>query len=332
VQDNGMKSQNKHSLFTRSLTNKVTNIVRWFDSYAGSDEDMTSTAFNWVRVIPFILLHLACFFAFLTGVSTTAIVVCLASFWLRMFAITAFYHRYFAHRSYKTNRFWQFIFALLGNMSAQRGALWWAAHHRAHHQHADTEDDLHSPIQRGFWWSHMGWFTCDASFKTQHHRIKDFARFPELRFLDRFDGFAPLLLIALLYLGGELMVAYAPTYNTNGAQLVVWGFVISTVLLFHSTVTINSLGHIWGNRRFNTKDHSRNNGLLALLTLGEGWHNNHHRWAVSARQGFYWWEIDISYMILKGMSYLGIVHSLSPVPVHVLKEGKQADQDKRDAL
>lgn len=326
-----MKSKNQQPLFTRSVTNITTNIVRWFDSYAGNDQEMTSTAFNWIRVIPFILLHLACFFAIWTGVSTTAIVVCLASFWLRMFAITAFYHRYFAHRSYKTNRFWQFIFALLGNMSAQRGALWWAAHHRAHHQHADTEDDLHSPVQRGFWWSHMGWFTCDASFKTQLHRIKDFGRFPELRFLDRFDGFAPLLLIGLLYLGGELMAAYAPSYNTNGAQLVVWGFVISTVLLFHSTVTINSLGHIWGNRRFNTKDHSRNNGILALLTLGEGWHNNHHRWAVSARQGFYWWEIDISYMILKGMSYIGIVHSLSPVPAHVLQEGKRADKAKREA-
>ena len=167
------------------------NIARWFDSYAGNEAEMTSTQFNWVRVIPFLLLHLACFAALWTGVSTVALATCLGLFWLRMFAITAFYHRYFAHRSYKTNRFWQFIFALLGNMSAQRGPLWWAAHHRAHHQHADTEQDLHSPVQRGFWWSHMGWFTCDASFKTQLHRIKDFARFPELKFLDRYDSFAP---------------------------------------------------------------------------------------------------------------------------------------------
>ena len=306
------------------------NIVRWFDSYAGSDsDDMTSTEFNWVRVIPFLILHLACFGVLVTGVSTTAVIVCLALFWLRMFAITAFYHRYFAHRSYRTNRFWQFIFALIGNMSAQRGALWWAAHHRAHHQHSDTKDDLHSPVQRGFWWSHMGWFTCDASFRTQHHRIKDFARYPELRFLDRFDSFAPLLLIVLLYIGGELAAAFAPELNTNGLQLVVWGFVISTVILFHSTVTINSLGHIWGSRRFNTKDHSRNNGFLALLTLGEGWHNNHHRWAVSARQGFYWWEVDISYMILKAMSWVGIVHDLRPVPKHVLKEGRLNDKEAR---
>ncbi|WP_370292826.1 acyl-CoA desaturase [Thalassolituus sp.] len=305
------------------LRKPLLNIVRWFDSYAGAEENMTSTEFNWVRVVPFILLHLACAGVLITGTSTTAVVVCLALFWVRMFAITAFYHRYFAHRSYKTNRFWQFIFALLGNMSAQRGPLWWAAHHRAHHQHSDTEEDLHSPVQRGFWWSHMGWFTCDASFRTQLHRIKDFARFPELRFLDRYDSFAPLLLIVLLFVSGEALAAWAPQLETSGLQLVVWGFVISTVFLFHATVTINSLGHIWGSRRFNTKDHSRNNALLALLTLGEGWHNNHHRWAVSARQGFYWWEIDISYMVLKAMSWVGIVYDLSPVPRHVLEEGRK---------
>lgn len=305
------------------LRKPLLNIVRWFDSYAGAEENMTSTELNWVRVVPFILLHLACAGVLITGTSTTAVVVCLALFWVRMFAITAFYHRYFAHRSYKTNRFWQFIFALLGNMSAQRGPLWWAAHHRAHHQHSDTEEDLHSPVQRGFWWSHMGWFTCDASFRTQLHRIKDFARFPELRFLDRYDSFAPLLLIVLLFVSGEALAAWAPQLETSGLQLVVWGFVISTVFLFHATVTINSLGHIWGSRRFNTKDHSRNNALLALLTLGEGWHNNHHRWAVSARQGFYWWEIDISYMVLKAMSWIGIVYDLSPVPRHVLEEGRK---------
>lgn len=301
------------------------NIIRWFDSYAGNDKEMSSTEFNWVRVIPFLILHLACFGAIWTGVSTTAFVTCLALFWLRMFAITAFYHRYFAHRSYKTNRFWQFLFALIGNMSAQRGPLWWAAHHRAHHQYSDTEKDLHSPVQRGFWWSHMGWFTCDASFKTQQKRIKDFSKFPELRFLDRYDSFAPFLLIGLLFAAGELLAAFKPELATSGAQMVVWGFVISTVFLFHSTVTINSLGHIWGSRRYKTKDHSRNNAFLALLTLGEGWHNNHHRYATSARQGFYWWEIDISYMILKAMSWVGIIHSLKPVPEHILKEGRHGE-------
>ena len=307
------------------------NVQRWIDSSTDNDEPMTSTEFNWVRTMPFIILHLACFGVLVTGVSTTAVVVCLALFWLRLFAITAFYHRYFSHRSYKTSRPAQFIFALLGNMSAQRGPLWWAAHHRAHHQHADTDDDLHSPVKRGFWWSHAGWFTCDASFKTQMHRINDFAKYPELRWLDRYDIFAPMLLLALLFVAGELLAAFAPALETNGLQLIVWGFVISTVILFHSTVTINSLGHIWGKKRFNNKDESRNNAILALLTLGEGWHNNHHRWAVSARQGFYWYEIDITYGILKVMSWMGIVWDLSPVPAHVLEEGRRANGNRKDA-
>jgi len=308
------------------------NIMRWFDSESGQDDDMHSTEFNWLRVMPFIILHLLCLLAFFLPLSSTALAVCFALYWLRLFAITAFYHRYFSHRAYKTNRFWQFIFALLGNMAAQRGPLWWAAHHRAHHQHADTDEDLHSPVKRGFWWSHAGWFTCDASFNTQYQRIKDFARFPELRWLNRYDSVAPLLLIVLLFLAGEWLAVAAPELNTNGLQLVVWGFFISTVLLFHSTVTINSLGHIWGKKRFATKDESRNNAFLALLTLGEGWHNNHHRWAVSARQGFYWWELDITYLILKLMSWIGIVYDLSPVPRHVLEEGRntslQTSQEK----
>lgn len=298
------------------------NIARWVDSDIGQDESMTSTRFNWVRVIPFIALHLVAISALFMDISSTAVVVCFALYWLRQFAITAFYHRYFSHRSYKTNRFWQFIFALLGNMAAQRGPLWWAAHHRAHHQHSDTEQDLHSPVLRGFWWSHVGWFTCDASFRTQYQRIKDFSKFPELRWLDRYDIFGPVLLVVLLYISGELLARFQPALETSGMQLVIWGFFVSTVLLFHSTVAINSLGHIWGNKRFKTKDESRNNAFLALLTLGEGWHNNHHRFAVSARQGFYWWQVDITYYVLKLMSWMGIIHSLNPVPARILEEGK----------
>ena len=299
------------------------NLMRWLDSQADSQEDMTSKDFSWPRMAPYIVLHLACFAAFFTGVSTTAVVMCVALYLIRMFAITGFYHRYFSHKTFKTNRVFQFLFALLGNMSAQRGPLWWAAHHRVHHQHADQEEDLHSPVQRGFWWSHMGWLTCNASFVTRIERIKDFARYSELRWLDRYDNVAPMLLIALLYIGGEMLAAYAPALNTDGLQLVVWGFFISTVALFHGTVTINSLCHTWGNRRFNTRDDSRNNWLLALITLGEGWHNNHHRWAVSTRQGFYWWQIDITYLILKAMSWVGIIHDLRPVPEHVLEEGRR---------
>lgn len=298
------------------------NIIRWADSWAAPEEELTSTRFNLLRLLPFILLHLGCLLVLLTGVSSTALITCLVLYWLRLFAITAFYHRYFSHRAYKTSRGWQFIFALLGNMAAQRGPLWWAAHHRSHHLYADTEQDLHSPVRRGFWWSHAGWFTCDASFRTQFQRIKDFARYPELRWLDRYDTAAPVLLLLVLYISGALLERYQPQLHTNGLQLVVWGFFISTVLLFHSTVTINSLGHIWGKKRFATRDESRNNALLALLTLGEGWHNNHHRFPVSARQGFYWWELDITWLLLKLMSFAGIIHDLNPVPEKILQEGR----------
>lgn len=298
----------------------LSQILSWFDSEVDLNRSKDPHAFNWVRCLPFVAMHLACLLALVTGASTFAILFCLGFFWLRMFAITAFYHRYFSHRSFQTSRPWQFVFAVLGNMSAQRGPLWWAAHHRHHHQHSDQKQDLHSPLQRGFWWSHVGWFTCDASFQTQTHRIKDFYKYPELRFINRYDMLVPIITGLLIFGLGETLAVLAPALETNGFQLLVWGFFISTIVLFHSTVTINSLAHCWGSRRFNTKDNSRNNFILALLTLGEGWHNNHHRWPRSAKQGFYWWEIDITYYILKAMAAVGIIHSLSPVPEKIYQE------------
>lgn len=300
------------------------NLVRWFDSEA----ELESTAsdnphrIDWLRCLPFIFIHVACIGAIWTGWSVTALVACLFFFWLRMFAITAFYHRLFSHRSFKANRFWQFCFAVLGNTSCQRGPLWWAAHHRKHHKYSDQEADLHSPIQHSFWFSHVGWFMSEAGFKTDYSVIKDLAKYPELRFLNRFDILVPALFAGFIFGVGELMAAYWPQLETNGWQMLVWGFFISTTLLFHATFTINSLGHIWGSRRFETKDHSRNNPWFALLTLGEGWHNNHHRFAVSAKQGFYWWELDITYYCLKLLSYFGIVSDLNPVPKRILEEGK----------
>lgn len=294
----------------------------WFDSEHESNVVSSSRAFNWVRCLPFIFVHIACLAIIWVGVSTTAVVVCVALYFIRMFAITAFYHRYFSHKSFKTNRFWQFCFAVLGNSATQRGPLWWAAHHRKHHKHSDEHDDLHSPVKHGFWWSHMGWFTCDAAFKTDYAIVKEWARFPELRFLNRFDILVPIILGISLFATGELLSAYAPELNTNGFQLFVWGYCISTVLLAHGTFTINSLCHTWGTRRFKTKDDSRNNFWLALITLGEGWHNNHHRFAVSAKQGFYWWEIDISYYLLKLMSKFGMIWDLNPVPTRILEEGR----------
>lgn len=310
----------------------IETIKLWFDSEHGSERVGNGRELNWVRCMPFILVHLACIAVIWVGWSPVAVAICAALYFIRMFAITAFYHRYFSHKSFKTNRFWQFVFAVLGNSATQRGPLWWAAHHRKHHKHSDEEHDLHSPIKHGFWWSHMGWFTCDAAFKTDYNMVKEWAKFPELKFLNRYDILVPIILGVSLFLTGEMLATFAPALETTGAQLFVWGYCISTVLLAHGTFTINSLCHTWGKRRFNTTDDSRNNFWLALITLGEGWHNNHHRFPVSARQGFYWWELDISYYILKLMSKLGIIWDLNPVPARILEEGKAQPLSKANNM
>ncbi len=310
--------------------NLLYSILRWFDSEAGADSiDRSSTRLNWVRIVPFIALHLGCLGVIWVGISPVAVWFAVGFFLLRMFAITGFYHRYFAHKTFSTNRFWQFVFAIVGSSAVQRGPLWWAAHHRHHHQYSDTDQDLHSPEQQGFWWSHVGWFTCDAAFLTDYRRVGDWARYPELKFLNRFDAIVPLACLIGIYALGEALAAWAPSLGTNGPQLTVWGFFISTVAVFHGTVSINSLAHVWGQRRFETADDSRNNFWLALLTLGEGWHNNHHRWPTSARQGFRWWEIDITFYLLWLMEKVGIIHNLKPIPKAVYEETLERDRHRK---
>jgi stearoyl-CoA desaturase (delta-9 desaturase) len=206
------------------------------------------------------------------------------------------------------------LFAVLGNTATQRGALWWAATHRHHHQHADHEEDVHSPSLRGFLWSHIGWMTSHRNFPTDYQRVKDLAKFPELVFLNRFDMAVPALYAVFLFGFGTLLNSIWPNLHTSGWQMVVWGFFISTIFLLHGTLFINSLAHTVGSRRFDTDDDSRNSLFLALITLGEGWHNNHHRYMSSARQGFYWWEIDITYYTLKMLSWTGLIWDLRPVP------------------
>jgi stearoyl-CoA desaturase (delta-9 desaturase) len=305
--------------------NLIRSLLSWFDTRVapGTDDPALARRIDYARVIPFIALHLACFAVFFVGVSPIAVVVCVASYLVRMFAITAFYHRYFAHRAFRTSRPLQFAFAVLGASATQRGPLWWAAHHRRHHKCADEGGDPHSP-RDGLLWSHMGWFLSRAHFETEWNQIPDLARFPELRWLDRFDIIVPIAYATLLFGLGSLLEHVAPGLGTSGAQLLVWGYFVSTVLLIHVTLTINSLAHRFGTRRFETNDDSRNNVWLALLTLGEGWHNNHHHYPGAARQGFYWWEIDISYLVLKAMARLGLVRDLRAVPEGLLEHRRIA--------
>lgn len=298
-------------------------LARWFDT----DADVAAVPgqpqqIDWLRVIPFAAMHLACLAVIWVGVSWVAVGVAVALYALRMFAITAFYHRYFAHRTFRTSRVVQFLFALIGASSVQRGPLWWAAHHRHHHRHTDTPADPHSPRIHGFWWSHMGWFLTTEGFRTDWARIPDLARYPELRWLDRFDTLVPIALAAALFGLGALLQHLLPSWGTSGGQMLVWGFFVSTVVLFHATVTINSLAHRFGRQRFATGDDSRNNLWLALLTFGEGWHNNHHFFPGSARQGFYWWEVDLTWYGLRLMAAVGLVRDLKPVPAWVLAKAE----------
>ncbi|MGH0038161.1 MAG: acyl-CoA desaturase [Myxococcota bacterium] len=255
-------------------------------------------------------IHAACLLALYTGASVTDVALCLGLFWLRMFGITGAYHRYFSHRGYRTSRPFQFVLALLGCLAVQKGPLWWASGHRHHHRFSDQDEDMHSP-RHGFWWSHQGWIFDGRFDDTNLQRISDFAKYPELMWLNRWHVVPPALLALGLFLFG-------------GLSALVWGFAISTTLLWHSTYTINSLSHVFGKRRYETGDDSRNNVWLALLTLGEGWHNNHHYYQASARNGFYWWEIDITYYLLKGLEKVGLVWDLRQPPQKVLDEGRRA--------
>ncbi|ENX07404.1 acyl-CoA desaturase [Acinetobacter courvalinii] len=279
------------------------------------------TKIQWVRILPFILLHLACFAVFWVGISWFAVIFMLTFYLVRMFAITAFFHRYLSHKTFQTSRPVQFIFLLIGTMSAQRGPLWWAAHHRYHHRFTDTAQDPHSSTH-GFWYSHIGWFLNEQNVSTRKDAIKDWLKFPEIVWLDRFSLPVVLITAFIIYLLGEWLAVSHPSFGTSGPQLLVWGFVISTVLLIHATLCINSLAHLYGSRDFDTPDNSRNNLFLSILTLGEGWHNNHHYYAGSARQGFFWWQIDMTYYGLKLMSWCGLVWGIKPVPPKIYKKTK----------
>ncbi len=266
----------------------------------------------WRRATPFILSHLAVLGAIWSGVTWQSVVLCAVLVIVRIWGITAGYHRYFSHRTYKTSRAMQFVLAFLAETSAQKGVLWWAAHHRVHHKLSDQPGDVHSPVQNGFLYAHMGWLF-DNTSETRWDKIRDFAKYPELRWLNKHWLVPPTMLAVFCFL-------------VAGWPGLFIGFFLSTVLLWHDTFIINSLTHLWGKRRFDTTDDSRNNALTALLTLGEGWHNNHHYYQSSCRNGFYWYEIDVTYYVLKMMSWVGLVWDIREGPDHVLAEGRRFDR------
>lgn len=254
-----------------------------------------------LRRLPFYLAHLVCFTAFFIEFKVSGVILAFGLYFGRMFFVTGAYHRYFSHRTYKTSRVFQFVLAYLAMTSSQKGVLWWAAHHRNHHKYSDTDDDVHSPSLRGFWWSHVGWILSPTTEKTDYSIVSDLAKYPELRWLNRWFLIPPVSLAVTLYFLG-------------GWNALVWGFFISTVMLWHGSFSINSLAHIIGRPRYPTKDLSKNSLPLALVTMGEGWHNNHHYYMASTRQGFFWWEIDLTYYGLVFLSWLGLIWDLRQPP------------------
>jgi stearoyl-CoA desaturase (delta-9 desaturase) len=268
---------------------------------------------RWVGPLPFIAVHVACLAVFYVDFHLRDLLLCAAIYFVRMFGITGGYHRYFAHRAYRTSRPVQFLLAMLGCSAMQKGPIWWAGHHRHHHRYSDTPEDVHSPVANSLWWSHLGWILSPDYDKANFRVMRDFRRYPELYWLDR-HHWVPGVALAV----GCFLFGFAFDGWPGGWSSLVWGFFVSTTLLYHAVFAVNSLCHIFGRRRYETTDQSRNNLPVALLTLGEGWHNNHHYYQSSANQGFFWWELDISYYIIRLLGLLGLVWDIRTPPAKLL--------------
>lgn len=269
--------------------------------------------------LAFLTVHLLPLGALYTGATTFDWIVCGVLYFTRMFWVTGGYHRYFAHKSYSTSRWFQFVIAFMAQTTAQKGCLWWASHHRHHHRHSDTPADPHSMKLYGFWYSHVGWIVGPDFKETDYKIIGDYAKYPELVWLNKHYLVPPLTLaVVVTALGGIVNGgSLAAMFTSAGFSTLFIGFFLSTVILYHATFSINSIMHKFGTQRYESNDESRNSIWLALLTLGEGWHNNHHYYEVSARQGFFWWEVDITYYILRGLAAVGLIWDLKGVPKHI---------------
>jgi len=235
-----------------------------------------------------------------------------ASHFLRAIGLTLVFHRYLAHRAFRMNRVARFVWTFIGTAAMQKGPLWWAGHHVNHHRFADREGDPHSPMISGFYYAHVGWFLHD----TKHDRveatnpvIRDFSTVPEIAWLDRYFFLPPAALAATLFLAG-------------GWPWLVYGFCLPTMTLAHATFAINTVNHMFGSRRFDTLDESRNNPLTAFFAVGEGWHNNHHRYQRAARNGFYWWEVDVTWYVIRLMSAVGLAWNVQGVPRRIYEEAR----------
>jgi stearoyl-CoA desaturase (delta-9 desaturase) len=251
------------------------------------------------HVAAFAGLHVACLAALVVGVDAQALTVLAVTYAVRCFGVAAGFHRYFSHRAFRTGRGFQLTLALAGTLAMQGGVLWWASTHRRHHAVADTPADVHSPHHHGFLYSHCGWALDPANHGVDVRLVRDLARFPELVWLDRWRFLPPAVLAVGLY--------------ALGPRVFVWGFLVSTVALYHATLATGSFSHrVGGYRNFETRDDSRNNRVIALLMLGEGWHNNHHHRPRAALHGWRRSELDPIGGGLRLLAAAGLVWDLRP--------------------
>eukprot|EP00698_Gefionella_okellyi_P002737 TRINITY_DN12602_c0_g1_i1.p1 TRINITY_DN12602_c0_g1~~TRINITY_DN12602_c0_g1_i1.p1 ORF type:complete len:289 (-),score=25.50 TRINITY_DN12602_c0_g1_i1:73-939(-) len=263
---------------------------------------------DWAGSIPLLALHIGALAGLLIfPITLSGVLLCTSTYIVRMWSLTTFSHRYFSHRTFKTSRAFQLFMGVMSTLTVQNGILWWASNHRHHHKYTDREEDLHSPKQKGFWWSHFGWVMSRRVRTTNFDMIRDLTRFPELVWLHEHWRIPVLLSLAAFYIFGGMWAVY-------------WGFIMGVAVFHHGTFTVNSLAHMWGTQRYNTGDTSRNNWFVAIITMGEGWHNNHHHYEGSAAQGFFWWELDVSFYVLRVMAAVGLVWDLRLPPKHVVMQ------------
>ena len=272
-----------------------------------------------IQIIIFWTVQASAASVFLVPFSWSLVLLWAVSHFLRAIGLTLTFHRYLAHRAFQMNRGVRFVWAFIGTCAMQKGPIWWAGHHVNHHKFADREGDPHSPMVSGVYYAHIGWFLNDTKhdqLEPNNPVLRDFSKYWELAMLERFHFVPPIMLAVAMYLIG-------------GAPWLVWGFCLPTMTLAHATFAINTVNHMFGSRRFDTIDESRNNAVTAIFAAGEGWHNNHHRFQRAARNGFYWWEFDPTWYVIRAMAAVGLAWDLQQVPERIYEEARVTKQSRR---
>jgi len=267
---------------------------------------------NFVQVSVFWLVQASALLVFAVPFRWAFLALWAVSHFTRAIGLTLIFHRYFAHRAFKMNRVARFVWAFIGTAAMQKGPLWWAGHHVNHHKFADRDGDPHSPMVSGVYYAHIGWFLHDTKYdkvEATNPVIRDFSKVPEIAWLEKWFFVPPAALALGLYFFG-------------GMPSLVYGFCLPTMTLAHATFAINTVNHMFGSRRFETLDESRNNVLTAVFAAGEGWHNNHHRFQRAARNGFYWYEVDVTWYVIRAMAAVGLIWDIQPVPQRIYDEAR----------